>query len=102
MENEFMTRGASRDSHHSFPVRISPLDLTSRQLLNKIRINHSKLPSQFFANPRSVPDLQLATRTPSLEVWRKRRQKTAGLVEDSGSKEATRSLKDYKSMERRR
>lgn len=66
MDNEFVSCSLGRTSQHTFPVRISPLDISNRHLLNKIRINHTKLPSQFFANPRSMPDLQLATRMPSL------------------------------------
>jgi hypothetical protein len=66
MDNEFVSVGFGRGSQQTFPVRVSPLDLSNRHLLNKIRINHTKLPSQFFANPRSMPDLQIAARMPSL------------------------------------
>ena len=98
MENEFEER---QNSQHTFPIRVTPLNFTQRQL-HKIRINHKKLPSQFFINPKSMPDLHLPPRTPFLEACSERRQKTAGLRDDGGSKEATRSLKDYRSMQRMR
>lgn len=75
MENEFSLRVLQEETNNTFPVRITPLSLTNKQLLNKIRINHQKLPSQFFANPRSMPDLVIPViRTPSLPS-RKHRDK---------------------------
>ncbi len=53
-----------KSNNSTFPVRITPLTLDNKQFINKIRINHKKLPSQFFHNPHSMPDLQI----PSIKI----------------------------------
>jgi hypothetical protein len=57
MDNEFNFYSAAEQQEgiRTFPIREALL--THKQLTNKIRINHRKLPSRFFANLRSLPEL---------------------------------------------